>query len=285
MPHLVKLCVLGSTGVGKTSLVEQLLKNNFDSLYRPTNQSGETSIFSVLMNSNLYQVKIIDMPMISYFPANSFYEWTDYRQCALRNANGYLLVFDLTSPGSFHYIKGICCELWCFANNTIAVIRDQLFESRNMQNIPVWIVGNKADLCMNVLASMRGHRDHHHHHTHQLHSHLHLHHHSAHEDMTPAFRELANIVKKHWKCSYIECSAKYNWRVVPLFRDIIKTIENTLSNTHDMHHHHREHHCDHSEGPLKHSTPVGGGQSGLSGAVRTLNNSTSNDNHRTCVIL
>ncbi len=106
MPHLVKLCVLGSCGVGKTSLVEQFIYNNFDGNHRPTKLSGDTYNFSVIINSNLYHIKILDMPMISYFPTNSFYEWTDYRLCALRTAHAYVIVFDLTSPGSFHYVKG-----------------------------------------------------------------------------------------------------------------------------------------------------------------------------------
>ena len=159
------------------------------------------------------------------------------------------------------------------------VIRDQLFESRNMQNIPVWIVANKADLCMNVLATMRGHRDHHHHHHH--HHHVHLHHHSAHEDLTPAFKELANLVKKQWKCSYIECSAKYNWRVVPIFRDIIKTIENTVIGEGSGREGYRDGSgVDHSE-QIK--VTITDGHS--SGAVRNINNSTSNENVRLCVIL
>ncbi|CAG2162262.1 unnamed protein product [Oppiella nova] len=259
-----------SCGVGKTSLVQQFIDNHFEGTYRPTPQSGDSYSFSIIMNSNLYQIKIIDMPVINYFPSNTLLEWVDYRQCALRNANGYLFVFDLTSPYTFHYVK---------------VIRDQLFESRNMQNIPVWIIGNKADLCMNVLATIRAHKDHyHHHHHHQHHHHIHLHHHPAHEDLTPAFKELANLVRKQWKCSYIECSAKYNWRVVPIFRDIIKTIENTLMNEGKVgdHHHHRDAtSADHTD-QTKVTLPDGH-SSGA--AVRHLNNSTSNENVRLCVIL
>jgi ras-like protein family member 10A len=94
-----------------------------------------------------------------------------------------------------------------------------------MQNIPVYVVGNKADLCTSVLNNMRGshhHGHYHHHHTSQFH------HHSSHHtdhDITPAFKELASLVRKQWKCNYLECSAKYNWRLIPIFKDILKTIE------------------------------------------------------------
>lgn len=97
-----------------------------------------------------------------------------------------------------------------------------------MQNIPVFVVGNKADLCQSVLDSMRS--GHHLIHHPQRYHHYGQHKHgfnSAHhtEDLTPAFKDLANLVKKQWKCSYIECSAKYNWRIVPIFRDILRLIE------------------------------------------------------------
>lgn len=39
-------------------------------------------------------------------------------------------------------------------------------------------------------------------------------------------RDIANLVKKHWKCGYIECSAKYNWKVVSLFKELINMIDN-----------------------------------------------------------
>lgn len=138
-----------------------------------------------------------------------------------------------------------------------------------MQNIPVWIVGNKADLCMNVLATMRGHRDHHH---------LQSHHSLPYDNITPAFKELANLIKKHWKCSYLECSAKYNWRVSPIFRDILKSIETSLS--HDTANQHHREHGEHSE---QFKVTISGGQSG---AIRNSQNPTSNHHHaKSCVIL
>ena len=96
-----------------------------------------------------------------------------------------------------------------------------------MQNVPVWVVGNKADLCMNVLATMRSHRHDHHNPRPLLHSSQHQAS-SPYEDLTPAFKDLANMVRKQWKCSYIECSIKYNWRILPIFREIIKSLETSL---------------------------------------------------------
>lgn len=38
-------------------------------------------------------------------------------------------------------------------------------------------------------------------------------------------RDIVNLVKKHWKCGYIECSAKYNWKVVAVFKELITMID------------------------------------------------------------
>ena len=38
-------------------------------------------------------------------------------------------------------------------------------------------------------------------------------------------REAANVVKKHWKCPYIECSARHNWRVVTVFKELMKAVD------------------------------------------------------------
>lgn len=123
----------------------------------------------------------------------------------------------------------------------VKVIRDQLTESRNMQNIPVYVVGNKADLCTSVLNNMKG--SHHSHHRYHHYNRFHRPSHHTDHDITPAFKELANLVKKQWKCNYLECSAKYNWRLISIFKDILKIIENNqrsieMSSTHREHDHH-----------------------------------------------
>ncbi|KAK2161885.1 hypothetical protein LSH36_108g05027 [Paralvinella palmiformis] len=75
----------------------------------------------------------------------------------------------------------------------IRSIRDQILASRNgAHDLPILVVGNKFDL---------------------------------NEDRNTSKREVASVVKKQWKCAYIECSAKYNWHIVLLFKELMKLID------------------------------------------------------------
>lgn len=38
-------------------------------------------------------------------------------------------------------------------------------------------------------------------------------------------RDVVTLVRKHWKCSYVECSAKYNWHVVAVFKELMKAVD------------------------------------------------------------
>ncbi|XP_035694266.1 ras-like protein family member 10B [Branchiostoma floridae] len=76
----------------------------------------------------------------------------------------------------------------------IKLLREQIIETRRTalsQEVPVVIVGNKRDLA--------DHR------------------------VVPR-RDVANLVRKTWKCGYIECSAKYNWHVTFLFKELMKNV-------------------------------------------------------------
>lgn len=35
-------------------------------------------------------------------------------------------------------------------------------------------------------------------------------------------RALAALVRRGWHCGYLECSAKYNWHVLRLFRELLR---------------------------------------------------------------
>lgn len=174
--QMVKLAVLGAPGVGKSSIIRQFVGNDFLEDYEPTDRK-QLYFPSVIINDHLYELKIIDCPYIPYFPVNSLYEWTDFRGYGLRHATAYILVYDITSEESFQYIKSL---------------REQILESRDMHEVPIYVVGNKHDLS---------------------------------EERGISRREVANVVKKQWKCGYIECSAKFNWHIILLFKELMKTID------------------------------------------------------------
>lgn len=173
--------------------MQQFVWNDFCEEYVPTDRK-HTYYPSVITNDRLYEIKISDLPVIPYFPVNSYYEWTDYRFYGLRSAHAYVLVFDLSNIDTFQYVR---------------TLREQICESRNMQNVPLLVVGNKEDLVAppedgatsagkNALTS----------------------------GCEEKRRDIVNLVKKHWKCGYIECSAKYNWKVVAVFKELINMIDN-----------------------------------------------------------
>lgn len=104
--------------------------------------------FSVnyINNLELYEISIIDMPPIEpmAFPTSSLIEWTLFKgRSHLLTADAYLLVFDLTRPSTIQYIK---------------MLRDKIFESREMSQIPVYVVANKADLCPTLQPSLQARR-------------------------------------------------------------------------------------------------------------------------------
>ena len=71
----------------------------------------------------------------------------------------------------------------------IRTLREQIYEARDMRGVPLLVVGNKQDELSQTVAS--GTR----------------------------YRDIVNLVRKHWRCGYVECSARFNCRVVQV-RDI-----------------------------------------------------------------
>ncbi|KAM3963847.1 ras-like protein family member 10B [Aphomia sociella] len=194
---LIKVVLLGAPAVGKTSIIQQFVWSDFSEEYVPTDRK-HTFYPSVIINEHLYEVKITDVPVIPYFPINSYYEWAHYRFYGLRNATAYILVFDLSNVETFQYIR---------------TLRDQMVESRDMRNVPVLVVGNKQDLlCSNTPSAASGLQ--------QLAIAE-----SACGDSREKRRNIVNLVRKHWKCGYVECSAKYNWRVIAVFKELMEMID------------------------------------------------------------
>ena len=179
------IVVLGSRGAGKTSLVRQFVHNEFTEECHMTSSKCFYYV-SAVVNERLYELKLVDCPAINRFPSNSIQEWNDYRGYGLRQAAAYLLVYDVTDDESFRYIRSM---------------RDQVTRTRNTHDVPIFVAANKHDL-------------------HQQHQ---VHHHVAESRSTK--RDISNVVRKQWKCGYIECSAKFNWRVVTVFKELIRSVD------------------------------------------------------------
>lgn len=73
-------------------------------------------------------------------------------------------------------------------------LRQQICAARqyspDMHLLPILIVGNKLDL---VDSTVYG-----------------------------EFKELGQLIQKQWKCAYVTCSAKFNWKINAVFEEIIK---------------------------------------------------------------
>ncbi|XP_018604653.1 ras-like protein family member 10A isoform X4 [Scleropages formosus] len=183
MVETLSIAVIGAPGVGKTSIIRQFIYNDFSEVYTPT-RSRYVYRPSVILNGHMYDLKILDVPPISSFPASTSQvqlcltldqagkcglskcsfptEWMDLRCRGVRNANAYILVYD------------ICCV--------------ESFEEGSGNEVTILVVGSKRDL--------------------------------QRQRFTPR-RAVSVLVKKTWKCGYVECSAKYNWHVVLLFKELL----------------------------------------------------------------
>jgi len=165
--------------------LQQFVWNEFDEKYLKTDKK-RTYYPSVIINERLYELKISDIPVIPYFPVNAYYEWTDYRFYGLRSATAYILVFDLSNVDTFEYIK---------------IIREQLIESRDMNDVPIVIVGNKQDLIPEAGSSRsESQRD-----------------------------SIVSLITQQWNHTYVECSAKFNCKVMYLFKQLMLMIDSTYT--------------------------------------------------------
>lgn len=240
----VKLVVLGSASSGKTSLIRQFVNHEFIDSYHPTKRKEVYYSTVSLNNERLLELKIIDVPTIFEFPTNNEDEWDfGLTPFGLRTADVYLLVFDATSANSFKFMKQL---------------REQILTNR--QDSLIIVAGNKHDLVLELQQSGQQiqHDNNHHHHHHLYHHHkaklksklsnvpqLQLQSQSSkdhHENLAVTSsggvvfhrkltKKFASTVRKQWHMTYVECSAKYNWRVTSVFRELIKLVGQNPTNS------------------------------------------------------
>ncbi|OQO06104.1 hypothetical protein B0A48_08692 [Cryoendolithus antarcticus] len=116
------IAVLGSGGVGKSALTAQFVQGIFIERYDPTIE--DTYRKTIDVDGRQVMLEIMDTAGTEQF--------TSIREMYMRYAQGFLLVFSITSPSSL-------AEL--------AELREQIVHMKQHEpNIPIVLVGNKADL-------------------------------------------------------------------------------------------------------------------------------------------
>ena len=119
-----KIGLIGDPRVGKTSIVNQLVKNSFNGSYQTT----------LGIDYNQYEVKINDTNYTVQFHILDFSGFSIFRDMInnpIRDVNYILYVYDSTNLESFQSIK-----LWKLALSEIDL----------KQNVVEYLIGNKNEL-------------------------------------------------------------------------------------------------------------------------------------------
>ena len=116
-----KVVVVGGGGVGKSCLTIQLVNNHFINVYDPT-----------IEDSYRKQVSIDDETcLLDILDTAGQEEYSAMRDQYMRNGQGFLCVYSITSRGSF---------------KEVAAFREQIRRVKDSDQGPILIVGNKSDL-------------------------------------------------------------------------------------------------------------------------------------------
>lgn len=118
-----RICVMGYSRVGKSSLTIQFVHNNFPDSYEPTIANTFNKRFQI--NNNHYSLEVMDTAgQDEYSIMSSGYDGMD----------GYIIVYDITNRKSFEV-----CQ----------VIFDKLLEMKgesSVNHVPIILVANMRDL-------------------------------------------------------------------------------------------------------------------------------------------
>ena len=119
---LTKVCLLGEAAVGKTSLRKRFLGEGFKTNYLVT-LGADFAVKDVMIKSKQVRFQIWDLAG----------QWTfkNLRGMYYRGTSGALLVFDVTRISSM-----IALTEWI----------DDLFRHNRKKNVPLVLLGNKADI-------------------------------------------------------------------------------------------------------------------------------------------
>nr|WOD46206.1 Ras-related protein rsr1 [Trichoderma atroviride] len=131
--------VLGAGGVGKSCLTAQFVHNEWIESYDPTIEDsyrtqvqvdGRQVILEILDTAGTEQFGMKSLPSSpTALPTNS--RVVAMRDLYMKTGQGFLLVFSITSPSSLSELENL---------------REEIIRIKDEENVPMVIVGNKADL-------------------------------------------------------------------------------------------------------------------------------------------
>ena len=124
MAQLVKMCVFGGGGVGKSASTIRFTRNQFIYEYDPTIEDNYRK--QCLVDNEVSMIDIVDL--------SGEEEYAALREQLIRNVKGYMLVYSITSRSSLDELSGI---------------REQILRVRDLDYVPMVVIGNKCDLEMN----------------------------------------------------------------------------------------------------------------------------------------
>ena len=118
----LKTILVGDSQVGKTSIINQYIRQSFDEEYLPT-IAGDKSIKDLIIENQPLTLEIWDTA------GQEIYR--NVNKIFMKNAKIALLVYDITSKESFDSL-----DSWY----------NQICENNDKENIIIGVVGNKSDL-------------------------------------------------------------------------------------------------------------------------------------------
>ncbi|KAN0030341.1 hypothetical protein ACTA71_010103 [Dictyostelium dimigraforme] len=119
--NIVRLCVMGDGGVGKTAVTTQFISNHFVYYYDPTIEDSYRK--QICISDKSYILDILDTAGQD--------ELTAMRDQWIRSCEGFVLVYSITSRSSFDQVLNF---------------REQIIQVLDRDDIPIMMIGNKSDL-------------------------------------------------------------------------------------------------------------------------------------------
>ncbi|ROW13309.1 hypothetical protein VPNG_05442 [Cytospora leucostoma] len=180
-PH--KIVVLGDGGVGKTALTIQLCLQHFIETYDPTIEDSYRK--QVVIDGQACMLEVLDTAGQE--------EYTALRDQWIRDGEGFVLVYSISSRSSFTRIKRFHQQIYRVKESTghsPSYPGSPTSPSGRTANVPIMLVGNKCDRVTEREVST--------------------------QEGSALARELG--------CEFVEASAKNRTNVEKAFYDVVKII-------------------------------------------------------------